>query len=153
MKGDPLPDADHVLRYAGGSTVDEGKVTGTAFLWTKTAPDDAGLSVNWMEKFEGTTEERIQRVRDLARLTYGATAKLAQLNVGRVKTYVAAEAPDTILDIIEDPLPAKDAHPEDPSHSAITNLPDKDTPAAELIGDLIAECVEAVFPARRPAAG
>jgi hypothetical protein len=153
MKGDPLPNADHILRYAGGSTIDDGTVTGTAFLWSKAGPDDAGLSVNWMEKFEGTTEERVQRVRDLARLTYGATAKLAQLNVARVKTHVAAEAPDTILDIIEDPLPAKDAYPEDPSHAAIANLPDEDTPAAELIGDLIAECVEAIYPARKPSPG
>lgn len=150
MKGDSLPDADNILRYAGGATIDDGVVTGSAFLWSKAGDDDAGLSVNWMEKFEGTTDQRVQQIRDVARLKYGGTAKLAQLNVDRVKQHVAAEAPETILEIIEDPLPAEGDHPADPSHSAIANMPEKDSPGAELVGDLIAECIDVTYPAKAP---
>ena len=47
MKGDVIPDADHITRLCGGSHVrEDGTISATAF---KPRPGEAYLSVNWLE--------------------------------------------------------------------------------------------------------
>ncbi len=47
MKGDPLPDEDHIARLCGGARLDEdGKVIGACFM---PRSNEAYLSVNWLE--------------------------------------------------------------------------------------------------------
>ncbi len=49
MKGDQLPDDDHVVRYVKPSFLLNEKVTGDAF---ELRINETGLSVNWLEIIE-----------------------------------------------------------------------------------------------------
>ena len=49
--------------------------------------------------------------------------------------------------LIHTPLPAEGDYEADPSHSEIVDLPPGNSPQAALIGDMIAECIEAIHPA------
>jgi hypothetical protein len=47
MKGDPLPEKDHVSRYCSAvHCTENGRITGTAFQLRQ---KDGYLSVNWLE--------------------------------------------------------------------------------------------------------
>lgn len=154
MKDDPVPDEDHVLRYVAGRHVDydEGGnpvVTGGGFI--ARPKDDNKPSYNWLECLKGTFEKRVQQVRDAARISYGAKAKLAKLNVGCVIQHVRENTDDDrAVTVIHDPLEEENGHPPDPSHALMTNVPDENHPEGERLGDLIAECVCERFPARTP---
>jgi hypothetical protein len=148
--GAPLADEHHVLRYVGGRDFDieKGTVEGGAFLRKK--KDTDGLSANWQEWFSGWLQDQVAGVRRAARLAYGSTAGLARLNVGQSITFIRENHPERLtLSFVHDPLPAEDKHPADPSHSLIRGAPFENGPEADLVGDLIAQCVvPPVFPAR-----
>lgn len=144
MNGGGLPDNAHVVRYARPTAVrEDGRVNGSAF---RLRPDDAGLSVNWLEHFRGLpTDRQLDEVRRLSRIDMRANERLAELNVGAVKHHVHERLPS--IRFVHNPLPQEDAHPADPSHSEIVGLPPGESLEAALIGDMIAECVSAVHPA------
>lgn len=160
MRGDPVPDDNHILRYVGGSHVEQDEdgnpyVTGGGFI---ARPRDNNMpSYNWLEYLSGTLDERVQTVRKTARIKYRAKARLAKLHVGRVIKHVRDNTDDgRVVEVIHDPLdevihdppdPLND-YPPDSSHSFMTNIPSEDDPEGETIGDLIAECVCNTFPAR-----
>lgn len=147
IRGAPLHDDHHVLRYVSGRLVHDGVVDGGAFM--RKRKDIDGLSVNWLERFPGALEDQVAGVRRAARLDYGRTASLARLHVGRSISFVQEHHPERLtLSFVHDPLPAEDKHAADPSHSLITGAPVENAPDADLLGDLIARCVVApVFPA------
>jgi len=148
MKGDPVPDPDHVLRYVGGNHIENGEINGSGLLRRS---NETHPSVNWLERFSGDLEDRVAEVRRRRRLTYGATARLACLNVGHAKTYVLQNDPNSRrITVIQDPLDEdrERGSPEDPSHSLIEGVPGVDTPEGELIGDLLAKCILDSFSAR-----
>jgi|GEM_PF-703311 len=154
MKGDPVPDEDHILRYVGGLHVDQDEdgtpvVTGGGFI---AKPKDVNKpSYNWLECLHGNLEAQVQQVRDAARLSYRAKARLAKLNVGRVIQHVRENTDDDrAVTVIHDPLEAENGYPPDPSHALMTNVPGEDDPEGERVGDLIAECVCETFPACPP---
>lgn len=134
MKGDVIPDPDHVARYCGASTVDEGKIQATAFMVRER---DAYLSVNWLEALG--RHERAAQVRDLRalygkKLKVGAKARIAILNVGAVRSKVETESPDgRQLRVLHEP------EPDDPSHSGVYGIPHDDDLAAELIAQVVLE--------------
>ena len=151
MKGDPVPDTDHILRYVGGSHVDvtehgQPYLAGSGFI---AKPKDHNRpSYNWLECMEGTLEQQVQQVRDATRLNYRPKGKLARLNVGQVRGHVESNTADRrAIAVLHDPLDPEDSMPADPSHAIMTNVPDENDPEGELIGDLIAECIIDVFPA------
>jgi hypothetical protein len=148
MKGDPVPDGDHVVRYVGGTHIDGGIIHGGAFLAHRT---ERSPSVNWLECFSGILDEQVEEVRRRTRLHYGATAQLARLQVGVVRAYVAKNGPNGhSIDIVQDPLAADAAMAllADPSQAVMEGVPSADHPEGEMIGDLIAHCIKDVFPAR-----
>ena len=112
MKGDPLPGEHHVVRYVGGSKVDDGIVRPEGFTGQR-------LSVNWLECIDGNKDEQIKRVRPLLRLDVKPTAKLAELKVGTIRNLTDD------LDVVEDPLPATDGYPAVPCHAEIVGLPEE----------------------------
>ena len=72
--------------------------------------------------------------------------------MGRLRRHIVENDPaQTSLAVIQDPLEADTdrGYAADPSHALIHPVPDADDPAAELIGDLIAQCVLDSFPAVR----
>jgi len=152
MRGDQVPDDDHILRYIGGRHVDQDEdgepiITGGGFI--ARPRDDNKPSYNWLEYFDGTLEKRVQQVRAVARIEYGAKAKLARLNVGMVRQHVLENTDDArAVTVIHDPLNPQDDYPADPSHALMTNVPDENDPEGERVGDLIAQCVLEIFLAR-----
>ena len=147
MSGNDLPGDNHVVRYAKPTSVrTDGKVDGSAFCLRAIRPDDTGLSVNWLECFRNRTkDEQLAEVRRLARLKMREGGRLAELNIGATKQYVR-----TVFDglrFIHKPLGAEGNYEADPSHSGIIGLPQGNSPAAELIGDMIAQSINAVHPA------
>lgn len=149
MNGDgaDLPDEDHVVRTVKGRWVDGSDVDGEAF---RLRDDEEGLSVNWIERFAGLEKAaQLSEIRRLARRGVSGTYRLAEVNVGTVKEHLAAEIAD--LAIRNTPLEAEGDHEEDPSHSEIFGLPDPaDEDRAAVIGEMIAECVRELHPAKEP---
>ena len=140
MTGQDLPDADSVVRYVKGTLVDNGRVDGSAFLLRG---NEEGLSVNWLEFFSGRTRaQQLDAIKPLVRLKLARSGRFAQLNVGQTLKCIS-ERLDSAR-IVHRPLSADDEHLADPSHSQIEGLPPGNTEEAELVGDMIAECVSEV---------
>jgi len=140
MKGDPVPNKDHICRYCSATQCTEkGQVTGAAF---QLRPIDENLSVNWLEFLRlASRQEQISEVRRVLSLTLGAKAKIAVLNVGEILNYVRTQSPDSRnLSVLHNP------EEDDPSHSGIYGLRYDD----HLIADLIAEVVQETYLAREP---
>ena len=124
----------------------DGRVNGSEFQLRSNRPDDVGISVNWLECFPNVDKlEQLCEVQRLVRLVTRTAGCFAELNVGRTRAYLARELP-TIL-FVKDPLEPSVDHRADPSHALIMGLPQGNTPEAELIGDLIAECIIGRYPA------
>ena len=145
MKGDVIPDDNHVSRYIGKSKIVNGRISGEAF---RLREGEESISVNWLEFFD--LHDRNAEINEIRKAfvnkerTLGAQAIFAVLNIGNVKEYVQQESDDNRrLSILHDP-----EEPVDMSHAGIYNAP-KDDPS---IGDMIAELIEldAIHPARTP---
>jgi hypothetical protein len=141
MKGQVVPDSDHVARYCKASTVEGGEVQATAFLLRD---GEEYLSVNWLEDLN--CSDRRSEIRALQDLysrklnRVGTAARIAILNVGAFRTKVAHESPDMRrLRVLHEPI-----MPEDPSHAGIYDISSDD----EIIAELIAQSVLEKHPAR-----
>ena len=144
MNENDLPDNAHVVHYVKPtSRHEDGSVDGSAF---RLRPNDNGLSVNWLEYFSDLTKaQQLDEVRRLSRLTMRKRGCLAELSVGVTKQHDSGEL--TALRFVHKPLAAENGYEADPSHSEIMGLPQGNSPQAALIGDLIAECIQAIHPA------
>ncbi|MYH33806.1 MAG: hypothetical protein F4133_08360 [Gammaproteobacteria bacterium] len=136
MKGDSLPDGHHVVRYVGGSKIDDGIVHPDGFR--------GQTSVNWLECVDGKEDEQLERIRSLIRLNPGATAKLAVLKVQTIRTLQDG------LTVEKDPLPAKDGRPEAPCHANFSGLPESELDDGQQLRvyEALADSVLALHPAR-----
>jgi hypothetical protein len=136
MKGDPLPSSDHVSRYCKPKTLSEaGQPLGSAFFLRK---GEEYLSVSWLEYFGRLgIEELLQEVREHTVLTPKRSARYAILNVGDTINHVY-ENSERKIKITHEPSNS------DPSHSGIRGYNYED----EMIGDLIAEKVISIHPAK-----
>ncbi len=146
MKGDKIPDQNHIARYCKPTQVSDGQIQATAFMLRK---DEKSLSVNWLEFLNCSSREcEITEIRNIysSKLSVGASAKIAVLNVGEVRKKVLTESPDRRnIEVLHDPI--TDEHNplhNDLSHSEIYNLKQDD----ELIAELILETVHEIYPAR-----
>jgi hypothetical protein len=140
MKGQAIPGSDHVGRYCKASTVENGEISAAAFMMRET---EEYLSVNWLEVLKSPS--RASQIRDLQelytkKLKVGATARIAILNVGTLRSKVERESPDSrLLRVLHEP-----EEPDDPSHAGIYEIPHDD----EIIAELIAQVVLEKYPAR-----
>jgi hypothetical protein len=140
MKGQAIPDSDHVGRYCKASTVENGEISAAAFMMRET---EEYLSVNWLEVLKSPS--RASQIRDLQelytkKLKVGATARIAILNVGTLRSKVERESLDSrLLRVLHEP-----EEPDDPSHAGIYEIPHDD----EIIAELIAQVVLEKYPAR-----
>jgi hypothetical protein len=73
-KGDPLPAADHVLRYIKPTHFDREtsphSISVSGFLCKAT---EEASSVNWMECFDAPIQNQCDRIRAEKRVTWAAT--------------------------------------------------------------------------------
>ena len=140
MKGQVVPDSDHVARYCKASTVEGGEVQATAFMLRE---GEAYLSVNWLEDLNcSDRRSEVSALQDLysRKLSVGTMARIAILNVGAFRTKVAQESPDIRrLRVLHEPI-----IPEDPSHAGIYDISSDD----EIIAELIAQSVLEKHPVR-----
>lgn len=141
MKGQLIPDTDHVARYCRASTVEDGEISAAAFMLRK---GEEFLSVNWLEDLNSSN--RATQIRGLQAVyarkfnRVGAGARIAILNVGVLRTNVEHRSPDRrLLPVIHEPI-----IPDDPSHAGIYEVPYDD----ETIAELIVEAVHEKHPAR-----
>jgi len=143
MKGETIPDQNHIARFCRPMQAPEGQIQATAFMLRA---DEESLSVNWLEFLNcSSRESEITKIRTIYSETFnvGASAKIAILNVGEVREKVLTESPDgRNLEVLHDPL--MDVM-DDPSHSGIYNLKQDD----ELIAELILETVHEEYSARK----
>lgn len=139
MKGDTIPDNDHIARLCLPKHVDDEQIQATAF---QLRPNEDILSVNWLEFLNcSSRESQIDEIRKtyMSKLDVKPRAKIAVLNVGEVRKKVLTESSDDRnLEVLHDPLR------NDPSHSGIYNLKQDD----ELIAELILETVRDSYSAR-----
>ena len=144
MKGDKIPDQHHIARYCKPTDIEDEQILATAFKLRET---DNNLSVNWLEFLNCPSREKeIAELRSIltTKLTVGARAKIAVLNVGEVCEKVLKESPDgRNLEVLHDPEFTEKY--SDPSHSGIYNLRYDD----ELISELLLEAVCEAYPARQ----
>lgn len=141
MKGEMIPDQNHIARFCRPMQAPEGQIQATAFMLR---PDEESLSVNWLEFLDcSNRKSEITKIRTIYSETFttvGARAKIAILNVGEVRKKVLTESPDgRNLEVRHDPLV------NDPSHSGIYKLKQDD----ELIAELILETVCESYSARK----
>ena len=140
MKGEKIPDQNHIARFCRPLQVNEEQIQATAFMLRE---GEECLSVNWLEFLNcSNRENEITKLRTIFSETFtvGARAKIAVLNVGDVHDKVLTESPDgRNLEVLHDPAM------NDPSHSGIYNLKQDD----ELIAELILETVRESYSARR----
>ena len=140
MKGETIPDQNHIARFCRPMQAPEGQIQATAFMLRA---DDESLSVNWLEFLDcSNRENEITKMRTIYSETFtvGARARIAILNVGEVRKKVLTESQDgRNLEVLHTPLM------NDPSHSGIYNLKQDD----ELIAELILETVRESYSARK----
>ena len=146
MKGERIPDEDHIARYCPFNKLsDDRKPQATAFMLRPPRPDrpdDKSLSVNWLEFLNcPNRDSEITEIRSIYSSTFrrvGSKAKIAVLNVGEVCTKVLKESPDNRnLEVLHDP------QENDQSHSGIYNLRQNDEAIAELIRKTVLETCSA----------
>lgn len=140
MKGDQLPESNHITRFCKGTQVNEdGTVSPAAF---ELRPNEEYLSINWLENLKlSDRSSEINELRSVLqkKLTFGKNAKLTVLNVGEVFKNVFQKSGDRRkLRFLHEP------EPDDPSHSGIY-----DTKVDEiLISQLIVECIIETYSAK-----
>lgn len=122
----------------------DGTVDGSAFLLRERSPGgwEEYLSVNWLEWFPHRDRpDQLQALRALlaGKLRIRASQRLGVLNVGRMREHVRTTATDRRnVRVLHEPESG------DESHAGIHGV----QPAEEIIGELIAEAVQEVVPAR-----
>lgn len=138
MKGDKIPDQNHIARHCKPMQVSNGQIQAGAFMLRT---GEESLSINWLEFLNcSSRESEITEIRNIysAKLSIGARAKIAVLNVGEVREKVLKESQDRRnLEVLHNP------ENDDPSHGGIYNLKQDD----ELIAELILETVRESYPA------
>ncbi len=146
MKGNTVPDDNHIARLCLRQHVDNGQILATGF---NLRLSDVFLSVNWLEYLRCPSRDKeiaeIQKVYSV-KLTIKPDAKIAVLNVGEVREKVLTGSQDRRnLKVLHEPLPDP-SHPNinDPSHSGIYNLKQNDRIE---IGELIRQAVLKTYPA------
>ena len=135
MKGDRVPDSDHIARYCRGSSVEsDGTINRMAFRIRK---GEEYLSVNWLEFLKKPSrEEEIDEIRKVLqkKLTLGSRSRIAVANVGSLINHIRSER---ILKVKHEP-----ELPDDPSPRGIFGYRIGD----ELIVLLTAEVFQESYP-------
>ena len=139
MKGDVIPDENHVLRYCKPKYVSQVNGLPERDAFRLEPGDDETLSVNWVEYFDAavamaTREERevaVARVREVIQLGLGVTGAFALFRVEDVKRAVetGGGANPYVEHDPKDSQPASGRWPArgpDPSHALVHGFPEDD---------------------------
>lgn len=120
-RGSNLPNDDHVMRYAPWSKLrrdENDNVVGFLSEAFRLREGEKSLSLNWLEYFSGTRDEKIrQSVEMFRRLRQvGTKAAYGVANVQRIKEVCAAGGASGVRVVYE-------PEEQNPAHSGIRHLP------------------------------
>jgi hypothetical protein len=140
LKGDPLPDEDHVIRQCSGTAVERDPETQQPIGITKDAFDDDpdGVSVTWVEYFAKSPDpERaaMEAIKATPR-TVRPTHRFGKFSVGLIRA--AGRDAGVPLAVEHDPIP------KNPGHSLIKGLAPNDH--AELMNRLALDLITLLSP-------
>ncbi|MBN2286959.1 MAG: hypothetical protein JXI43_10960 [Tissierellales bacterium] len=142
MKGDSVPDNNHITRFCFRKHISDEQIQPSAFLLRES---EEYLSVNWLEYLNcACREQEINKIRSIykSNLTIKPRDKIALFNVGRVKYEVFNKSEDNRkLEILHNPI--VNSNINDPSHCGIYNLYQDDMMIAQLIRETIDEIYSA----------
>jgi hypothetical protein len=112
VKGDRLLPGHHVARHCRRNDLTWSGNTATGVLEGAFDPDADGVSVTWLEFFQGDRQQRMLEVRQalLSHLTPKASNRLAILNVGKIEAAGNAVGTHVVEDPFMDPPPGNPAH-------------------------------------------
>lgn len=140
-------DPEHsVVAYAKPTLCQNGQVDGEVFR--RRPVDDDGLSVNWIECFDGDRAAQIAKISAVSRLTLRANGRFAEVQVKSAAEAVAEHV--EAFGAIKAPLPVEEPHPADLSHALFLGLPEFGEELAQMVGDMIAARVSALHPPQLP---
>lgn len=148
MTGDPIPEADNITRWCGGSHVDPetGSIGPGAFM-LRAKDTDRLLSVNWLEYFKPLNREsqvdEVRKVLTKKRNRLGANSRFAVLNVEQAISSVQDATGDVLISILRAPV-SSEGQWDDPSHSGIYGLKIDDDISAVALSQMIIE----IYPAK-----
>ena len=129
MRGQKLPDQDHISRFCPPKTAPNGIITAAAFLLR---PEEEGLSVNWLEFLKCLCrKDEIREIKQTysRKLKVSKNSRIAVLNVGTMCNTVFEQSSDNRRIVVHhQPEP-----PIDPSHSEVFNLREDNQLIAEVI--------------------
>lgn len=132
MKGDTLPQSNHVSRYCAPKSAPEGEPTGASFIMK---PEEEYLSVNWLEYFGNIGRNaQIAQIREHINIKLAKSGLFAILNISDVVNLIK----DKSLTVLHEPENG------DPSHSGIHGYDHEDL----MVAELMAQTVSGVYPAR-----
>jgi len=136
MKGDLLPDKDHVSRYCPNTQIyEDGDIDSAVFSLRKMKDGpEKYLSVHWIEFFSGEIEEALVEIRPyLKRIRdYTPESVCAVLNVGHCKEHVKEYSDDNRALGIK-----SEESRNNPAHAGIYNLSMDDDIVLELITEIV----------------
>ena len=115
---------DNVLRYVPPRLIKGSVIDAEAFSLSEAdmREPEPGLSVNWLEYFEGLSKSaQVAEVRERVQRQRAATAMFAELNVGETLTSLSSLG--LRPSFRHDPSPGNDRHGPDPSHATLLGLP------------------------------
>lgn len=129
--------AEDIVRYSSGRFIlSDTEVDGRLFAPRPT--DDGEASVNRISVYNEDVEAALACIRATARLELRKSGRLVQANVGELQQAASAAHPGHRLEVIADPLAAKEPYPADPSHALMVGLP-----SLALMDDLLADFLAA----------
>lgn len=112
VQPETVPDTADIVRYCKPAQIAGGRPSGAAFV---RRADEQFLSVNWLDKAAGTTEdERLRSTVRLLRLDIRPSHSLAVLVAGDIRAVFAIPP----LDVLHQP------ETENLAHCGIINVPD-----------------------------
>lgn len=137
-----IPSEDNLARYCGKQKLDNGRVLPLAFHLKE---DESYVSVNWLEYFnKSSIPEAISELRPVFAKKFQnirASARFAVLNIQKAQRMVQ-EGTDGKESVFGTHEPMDD----DPSHSGLRGMTQDNY---RLIAELVAESVDATYPARQ----
>jgi hypothetical protein len=138
LKGESLPNSDHVLRYCKPTTVAEGVVQASAFELRvdEHGTEEEYLSVFWMEHIHPNDHDlQVAGVLSQSPISLKKNGRLAKLNVGTSKHLVNTKTDHTIDFQHEPNAPCA-------CHAGIFGL----SPNSLVVHGLLAQCVQEPLP-------
>lgn len=135
-KGSNLPNDDHVMRYVPWSKLrrdEDDNVLGFLSEAFKLREGEESLSLNWLEYFSGTRDDRVRQSVEMFRRArqVGVKSAYGVANVKRIKEVCAASG--ARVRVVYEPEEAKDGKPPNPAHSEIRYLPPDDMSLLEAL--------------------